>query len=312
MNRVTLKDIASQIGLSVNAVSRALLDKEDISSETKNKVKRAAYELGYIKNHNASTLRSGVTLTIAVLYNSLVNPYYSVVTSNIHKVLKKDNYQLMIFQSESDLFETDVYLDIVSRRVDGIITFLRPSIETAIQTNNNKTPVVLVGREGEDLGVDSVYTDDKKGARLVAEYMYEKGHRKVGYVGYTKDLKNDYLRSSSFKEYYQSKGIDISDDVMFINGFGVESYYAHINKSQLTAVFCFNDMLAHQLMKEYDHKLLIIGFDNIDEHIGYEKRFMSVDSDKKLLAELAVSFLKGRIRDTNKAVESRVLEVALA
>ena len=62
-SKVTLAQIAAATGVSVNAVSRALNDKSDISDATKEKIKNAAREMGYIANSSARSLRSGKTNT---------------------------------------------------------------------------------------------------------------------------------------------------------------------------------------------------------------------------------------------------------
>ena len=57
--RVTLADIAQEVGVSVNTVSHALNDKNDISEETKRLIKQTADRMGYIRNSSASFMRSG-------------------------------------------------------------------------------------------------------------------------------------------------------------------------------------------------------------------------------------------------------------
>ena len=63
----TLKDIARALGVTVNTVSHALADKDDISVETKRKVREKAAELGYVINRSAQFLRTGRTRIIAIV-----------------------------------------------------------------------------------------------------------------------------------------------------------------------------------------------------------------------------------------------------
>ena len=58
MRNVTLADIARETGYSINTVSHALRDKEDISDKTKEYIKQTAKEMGYIVNVSAGSLRS--------------------------------------------------------------------------------------------------------------------------------------------------------------------------------------------------------------------------------------------------------------
>ena len=77
------------MGLTINTVSRALKDKEDISEMTKAQVRRVAYQMGYIPDTIASSLRSGVTKTIGVMFDNIANPYFVIMTDLLHQVLKK-------------------------------------------------------------------------------------------------------------------------------------------------------------------------------------------------------------------------------
>ena len=75
--RVTLQDIARATGYTVNTVSRALKNKEDISRETCLQIQQVAREMGYVRNYIASSLRSGRTKTIAMIAGSMTNPFYA-------------------------------------------------------------------------------------------------------------------------------------------------------------------------------------------------------------------------------------------
>ena len=80
VKRCTLKDIANATGLTVNSVSHALRDMGDISAETKLRVAEAAKRLGYVPNLAASQIRSGKSLTVAIVFDNLFNPYYNIMT----------------------------------------------------------------------------------------------------------------------------------------------------------------------------------------------------------------------------------------
>ena len=115
------------MGLTINTVSRALKDKNDISEATKTQVKRIAYQMGYIPDTLASSLRSGVTKTIGVMFDNIANPYFVIMTDLLHQVLKHDGYEMMIYTNSGDHAQLDVenFNLMASRRLDGIVTFLK-------------------------------------------------------------------------------------------------------------------------------------------------------------------------------------------
>ena len=82
---VTLHDIAEATGYTINTVSRALKDKDDISRETRAYIQQVARKMGYVRNYLASSLRSGRTRTLAMIIGSMINPFYAILTDLIQR-----------------------------------------------------------------------------------------------------------------------------------------------------------------------------------------------------------------------------------
>ena len=100
--RCTLQDIADRTGYTVNTVSRALKNKSDISAATREYIRQAADEMGYIRNQMASSLRSGHTKTLGVVVGGMSNPYDGVMTDAIQNVAAEYGYSLFIFCSRDN------------------------------------------------------------------------------------------------------------------------------------------------------------------------------------------------------------------
>ena len=99
---VTLQDIARVTGYTVNTVSRALKDKDDISRETCLRIQKVAREMGYVRNYLASSLRSGRTKTLAMIAGSMVNPFYAILADLVQQEAARLGYSLMILCSRDD------------------------------------------------------------------------------------------------------------------------------------------------------------------------------------------------------------------
>ena len=85
MKRVTIKDIAEHLTLSVSTVSRALIDDKNIRKETKEKVLETARQLGYKPNPVATNLKYGRTNTVGVIVPEMITPFASQVIEGIQK-----------------------------------------------------------------------------------------------------------------------------------------------------------------------------------------------------------------------------------
>ena len=102
MKRVTLADIAKECGVSVNTVSHALNDKPDISENTKELIKNAAKEMGYIGNASASFLRSGHSKTIAVIVGDISNPHFSILIKEIEVAAREKGYTVFVLNTDEN------------------------------------------------------------------------------------------------------------------------------------------------------------------------------------------------------------------
>ena len=86
---ITLKDIAIRAGISINAVSRALRDSQDISKPTKEKVRKIAAELGYVPDSVARNLKNDNSKIIALVYNDFYNPYFAIYCEKVFHYIKE-------------------------------------------------------------------------------------------------------------------------------------------------------------------------------------------------------------------------------
>ena len=119
---VTLKDIAAKTGYSVNTVSRALRDKDDIAVETREMIQRTAREMGHVSNTLAASLRLGYTNTIAVILGDISNPHFSIMMKEIEGYAWKAGYTSILFNTnENEELELAAIQSALNKNVDGII-----------------------------------------------------------------------------------------------------------------------------------------------------------------------------------------------
>lgn len=122
MKRVTIKDIASHLCLSVSTVSRALADDKNIRKETKEKIFAAARELGYARNVIAANLRTGRSHTVGVLVDQMVSPYAARIIKGINRVMREHGIYVVTCDADNDPSIERDYLNMVkSSFFDGLI-----------------------------------------------------------------------------------------------------------------------------------------------------------------------------------------------
>ena len=125
--RVSLKDIADELGISQTAVSFAINDRPGVSAETKRRVKEAAARLGWTPVYAAQALGSSKTMTIgfapARSAQGLTDETFMLhFMAGVHTSLSPKGYGLLYRPCRSLNEEMSVYRDWASRkRVDGVI-----------------------------------------------------------------------------------------------------------------------------------------------------------------------------------------------
>lgn len=300
--RVTIKDIANAAGVTPQAVSRALRGENDISESTKQKVRKIADRLNYVKNSAASSLRSGGTKMIAVVYDNPINLYFSFMTAYLHGSLKARGYSMLMMVEPVRRFSAELYLSVISRNVDGILSFLEPTEEVGKLVELYGIPVVLVGRRSDVKNIDCIYTDDEKGGRLAARYLIGQGKKKIACFSEGLDLACAKDRFKGFREELSSVGLFDERLCFFLENESPSACWARFSetKKEFDGVLCFSDFLAYEtvcFLSERHINVPVVGYDDVREEVPVPFSLPSVGSDKRGIAEASVAFLLKRISE---------------
>jgi LacI family transcriptional regulator len=177
--RVTIKDVAAATGLSPAAVSYALRGIQT-STETQERVRVAAAELGYTGNAVARALSRGSTGLVGVLSGSLQDLAEQRFVECLGRGLAARDLQMLVADADGDPDRERVLArQLADYLVDGLIVSpLDPSGESWAEIGA-MLPVVTVGDELAGPTVGEVLFDNRAGVSLVLEHLHELGHRRV-------------------------------------------------------------------------------------------------------------------------------------
>ena len=323
MKRVTIKDIALAAGISVNSVSRALRGKSDISERTRQIVLQKAEELGYVKNIIASSLRSKSTMTIAVLYDYLLNPYYSVMTAFLERALSEHGYRIMIFSESSNgaFLNENILKSIISHNADGIISFLQADGAAKADILSTGIKTVILGRESD--GLNCVVSDDVKGGYAVTKHLIDKGHTKILFLCSDPEVSCGMRRLEGYKNALNEAGLPVDDGLVLYWG---KDYFSvseaadrcKVKGKTYTAAVCFNDFVAFEAIKYFSEKglrvpedIAITGYDNIQSELNLFGQITTVETNKRQMAKEAVNMLMGVMNSHNTKVVKRTMGITL-
>jgi LacI family transcriptional regulator len=182
---VTMKDIATELGISIGTVSKVLRDHPDISQEMRERVRARIQELNYRPNLTARALVTGRTNTIGLVVPDLVHPFFGEVAAGLSKGLRKKAYSLIISScdEETDL-ENRAIDQLLARRVDALILASSQRDWGFLDhLEAHKTPVVLIDRRPPDRKVNFVGVSDEEIGRIATEHLIEIGCKRIAHIG---------------------------------------------------------------------------------------------------------------------------------
>ncbi|HYL63610.1 MAG TPA: LacI family DNA-binding transcriptional regulator [Candidatus Methylomirabilis sp.] len=178
--RVTLKAVASQLGLTPGTVSATLNNSpaaRSIPERTKQRIFAAARELNYRPNFFARTLRVKRTFTIGLIAEEIGDAYGSQVISGIEKYLTEKNYFFLTVVHRHDRKQLQTYSQmLVERGVEGIITVDTNMLDEA------SLPTVAVAGHHSVAGVTNIVLDHKRAARFALEHLKSLGHEDIAFL----------------------------------------------------------------------------------------------------------------------------------
>jgi len=179
-DRISVRDVAAAAGVSVGSVSRVLNASGYASHDLRQRVLRAAQDLGYEPDFTARHLRTGRSRTIGYLLPNIANPFLATHLSEVERLTQEAGYSLLVGTSERPARDRELVAFFENRRLEGVIA--SPSFEYPqggdCPFRSTRLPTVIVDR---DLGpgFDSVLMDHCTGLRQAMEYLLTLGHRRI-------------------------------------------------------------------------------------------------------------------------------------
>lgn len=260
-NRVTLKDIARQLGISMPTVSRALADHPDISTATKQRVREVAQALHYIPNYRARYLRTKHSRLIALIVPEMNMFFVPSMITGINRVVQQNDYSLIVFQSENSIVQERRLAEYCTHlSADGVLLVLS-SETTDLQhlegLRDCGIPVVLLDKTIETTKVSTITIDDTEAGREAGSYLLDHGHgRAVGVFGDQRQ-RISALRLRGFRRAYAERDVTLEDTqllrVSLLDELEQQLDRAFDAHPDLTAIFAMTDELLvhthHYLMR---------------------------------------------------------------
>jgi len=211
---VTIRDVARESGFSVTTVSIVLNDAplaRYIPPQTKRCIEKAARDLGYRPNQLARYLRSKRSQTVGVMVFDIMDPFCTPILRGIENSLYQASYLPVLVDAHNERSRFERYLEmLLERRVEGLIVvanWLLVDINLLADLEKRSIPTVVIGGEIQTESINSVAVDNETGARLILDYLYSLGHRKIAFLRGPKRLSSSGKRWTGVRGFAHSMGL---------------------------------------------------------------------------------------------------------
>ncbi|MFZ4862067.1 LacI family DNA-binding transcriptional regulator [Sphingobacterium sp. Mn56C] len=186
--RLSISDIALNLGVSVTTVSFILNDKareKRISEQLTKRVLDYVKQVGYKPNQLAKSLRTGKSKTIGLLVEDISNSFFANIADHIEKLAYEYGYHIVYCSMNNDVNRAKELIQLFyDRQIDGFIITPTEGLTEIIQRLlKNNVPVVLFDRNLDDLETNFVISENKEGALLGVKYLAEeKKAERIGFI----------------------------------------------------------------------------------------------------------------------------------
>jgi len=258
MRHITIKDVARQLNVSASTISRAFNDKYDIKKETRERILQVANEMGYHPNPIARKLIQQKTFNVGVVVPEFINSFFPEVIMGIQDVLIKENYQILIMQS-NESYETELknVKTLEENLVDGLIISLSMDTKNLDCYQNllrKGYPMVFFNRTNDDLVASKVIFDDYKWSFFTTEHLINQGCKKIFHLSAYQHLNLAKKRINGYVAAMKKHGLTVDPEWIIETGLYVEegerNMQSIIDDADIPdAIFCVNDMTALGAMR---------------------------------------------------------------
>lgn len=266
----TLKEIAKRLKLSTSTVSRALKDHPSIGLVTTMRVKQMAEELEYEPNNTAIFFKQRKTFTIGVVLPSLSETFFSTAISTIENIASSKSYNVILGQSlDNPDREYRILETMKNHRIDGLIVSLgKNTIDLAFLELFKKAniPIVFFDCVPDMEGINAVVCELETGVMEAIDTFVSCGHTKIAFLNGPEDLLASKERQKAFLKGINRHDIRVNPDYHLTTDLSHDGNVEAMLKllalpDRPSAVICFNDYVALDIMKTAREKGLVINQD---------------------------------------------------
>jgi LacI family transcriptional regulator len=276
-HKITLKDIARELDVSVSTVSKALKNSNEISRDTRERIQAFARLYNYKPNNIAISLKNKRTRNIGVIIPDIVHHFFTTVFRGIEKYANERGYNVIVCVSDESFDKEVINMELLANgSIDGFIMALsaetqeRQDYNHLRQVTEQGIPLVLFDRVTDQIACDKVIINDEAAAREAVEFLIQSGKKRIALMTTAEYLNVSENRAEGYRKALKSHNIPYDESLVI----RLPSQFEEEDLTQrffedggFDAVLSVNEIfairgmrLAHKLGKRIPEDIAFIGF----------------------------------------------------
>ncbi|MDR0831851.1 MAG: LacI family transcriptional regulator [Bacillales bacterium] len=313
-----MNDVARLANVSNATVSRYLNSKTFVDKEKAQAIEKAVEVLNYKQNKIARFLKTDKTMQIMMVVPDIENPYYAKMYKTIQKLAYKNDYTVLLFNTDDKKEKEKEALKLVDElRVDGLIFCSTNDYPEVIEGLKQVNACIVSSNSFDNFYFDTVHANKGESVYLGTKHLLDYGHLNIGYAGGTVGSILNKRRKGGYIRALQERNISIKEENIFDYSFSIEGglkageYFS--KRKDITGVACANDLIAMGIIQYYiknnlklPQELSIVGVDDIEYASYYNPSITTVKNDPEEFAINAMNLLLSRLDGTYSGVSREV------
>jgi|SRR5690625_59900 len=315
-----IQKVAKQAGVSIATVSRVINRPSTVAPKTRLRVEKVIEQLNYEPSSLGRNLRNLESRLLLVMIPSISNPFYFDIIKGIETEALKQNYNIMLCETDSNPERENIYFDLVkSRMADGVIS-MDPTVNMEkLKEMAKRHAIIQCSEYSIDSGIPYVSIDSISAAYLAVKHLINIGHEKIALINSDKNFLYARHREKGFLKALKEHKIPVNPDYITYSGdlgfnYGQRAMRRILQlEDRPTAVFAVSDVLAIGALKEIKLKglevprdIAVVGFDKIDFSNMTNPTLTTISQPMYEMGEVAARMLMDKIKGNQ--VESVILD----
>ena len=283
--KITIYDIAKEVGVSASLVSRVLTGKGSVSEKNRIRIQEVIDKYQFRPNALARSLLKKRTKMVGFVLPHIGNEYFSSVYYEFEKRATENGYVTILFNGKSDpVVERKILKTLEETRVESIIFMggradlvgLEDYYVEELRNLNKKIPCIICSSRADVFGCIGIHTNDIIGVNKLIAHIAEQGYKSIGILGGTDQSYPSLNKRRYFVETAKMYGIEVRKEWIIGNSFNATDGYESMKKLLLLdnlpeVACCINDHVAAGVISAaYDaglhipQDIAVTGYDGVE------------------------------------------------